>query len=45
MRGKDDLRLQDVSNRALETGLRRIDHLHGFRKARRKLNEAKKKSK
>ncbi len=30
-----DLRLQDVSNRALDTGLRRIDHLHGFRKARR----------
>jgi len=32
-----DLRMQDVSNRALETGLRRIDHLHGFRKARRNI--------
>jgi penicillin-binding protein 1A len=34
-----DLRLQDVSNRALDTGLRRIDHLHGFRKARRNVIE------
>ncbi len=34
-----DLRLQEVSNRALDTGLRRIDHLHGFRKARRNVIE------
>jgi len=34
-----DLRLQDVANRALDTGLRRIDHLHGFRKARRNVLE------
>jgi penicillin-binding protein 1A len=34
-----DLRLQDVANRALDTGLRRIDHMHGFRKARRNVLE------
>jgi penicillin-binding protein 1A len=32
-----DLKLQDVANRALDHGLRRIDHLHGFRKARRNI--------
>ena len=32
-----DLKWQDVANRALETGLRRIDHLHGFRKPRRNI--------
>jgi penicillin-binding protein 1A len=30
-----DLKLQDVANRALDQGLRRIDHLHGFRQPRR----------
>ena len=36
-----DLRLQEVANRALDRGLRRIDHLHGFRKPRRNvLDEA-----
>jgi penicillin-binding protein 1A len=35
-----DLKLQDVANRALDTGLRRIDHMHGFRKPQRNvLNE------
>jgi penicillin-binding protein 1A len=34
-----DLRLQEVANRALDTGLRRIDHMHGFRKARRNVLE------
>jgi penicillin-binding protein 1A len=32
-----DLRLQDAANRALDNGLRRIDHLHGFRKPRRNI--------
>ena len=36
-----DLRLQEVANRALDRGLRRIDHMHGFRKPRRNvLDEA-----
>ncbi len=30
-----DLKLQDAANRALDAGVRRIDHLHGFRKPRR----------
>ncbi|HVD93080.1 MAG TPA: PBP1A family penicillin-binding protein [Vicinamibacterales bacterium] len=30
-----DLRLQDVANHALEEGVRRIDHIHGFRKPKR----------
>ena len=30
-----DLKLQDAANRALDEGLRRIDHLHGFRKPKR----------
>jgi penicillin-binding protein 1A len=30
-----DLKLQDAANRALDEGIRRIDHLHGFRKPRR----------
>jgi penicillin-binding protein 1A len=35
-----DLKLQDVANRALDTGLRRIDHMHGFRTPQRNvLNE------
>ena len=30
-----DVRLQDVANRAVDEGVRRIDHLHGFRKPKR----------
>ncbi len=30
-----DLTLQEAANRALENGLRRIDHVHGFRKPKR----------
>ena len=30
-----DLTLQDAANRAMDEGLRRIDHLHGFRKPAR----------
>jgi penicillin-binding protein 1A len=30
-----DLKLQDAANRALDEGIRRVDHLHGFRKPRR----------
>jgi penicillin-binding protein 1A len=30
-----DLKLQEAANRALDNGLRRIDHLHGFRKPKR----------
>ena len=30
-----DLKLQDAANRALDAGVRRIDHLHGFRKPKR----------
>jgi penicillin-binding protein 1A len=30
-----DLKLQEAANRALDEGVRRIDHLHGFRKPRR----------
>jgi len=30
-----DLRLQEVANRAIDDGVRRIDHLHGFRKPKR----------
>ena len=30
-----DLKLQDAANRALDDGLRRVDHIHGFRKPRR----------
>ena len=32
-----DLKLQDAANRALENGLRRVDHIHGFRKPRRNI--------
>jgi len=32
-----DLKLQDAANRALDEGLRRIDHLHGFRKPKRNI--------
>lgn len=32
-----DLKMQDAANRALDAGLRRIDHLHGFRKPRRNI--------
>jgi penicillin-binding protein 1A len=32
-----DLKLQEVANRALDQGLRRIDHIHGFRKPRRNI--------
>ena len=32
-----DLKLQDAANRALDAGVRRIDHLHGFRKPRRNI--------
>src|SRR5215472_220839 len=30
-----DLKLQDAANRAVDAGVRRIDHLHGFRKPKR----------
>ena len=30
-----DLKLQDAANRALDEGIRRVDHLHGVRKPRR----------
>src|SRR5260221_5318258 len=30
-----DLKLQDAANRALDEGIRRIDHTHGFRKPKR----------
>jgi penicillin-binding protein 1A len=30
-----DLKLQDAANRAIDEGVRRIDHLHGFRKPKR----------
>jgi penicillin-binding protein 1A len=32
-----DLKLQDAANRAVDAGVRRVDHLHGFRKPRRNL--------
>src|SRR4051794_2508939 len=32
-----DLTLQDVANRAIDEGTRRIDHLHGFRKPKRNI--------
>ena len=32
-----DLKLQDAANRALDEGVRRIDHLHGFRKPKRNI--------
>ena len=34
-----DLKLQEVANRALDNGLRRVDHIHGFRKPRRNILE------
>jgi penicillin-binding protein 1A len=30
-----DVKLQDTANRAVDEGVRRIDHLHGFRKPKR----------
>src|SRR5829696_4869979 len=30
-----DMKLQDAANRALDAGVRRVDHIHGFRKPRR----------
>jgi len=30
-----DVKLQDVANRAIDAGVRRIDHTHGFRKPKR----------
>jgi penicillin-binding protein 1A len=30
-----DLKLQEAANRALDAGVRRVDHIHGFRKPRR----------
>src|SRR3954464_4093683 len=30
-----DVKLQDVANRAVDAGVRRIDHIHGFRKPKR----------
>jgi len=30
-----DTKLQDAANRALDAGIRRIDHIHGFRKPKR----------
>jgi penicillin-binding protein 1A len=32
-----DLKLQEVANRAIDEGVRRIDHLHGFRKPKRNI--------
>jgi penicillin-binding protein 1A len=32
-----DLKLQEVANRAIDNGVRRIDHLHGFRKPKRNI--------
>lgn len=32
-----DLKLQDAADRALDAGLRRLDHMHGFRKPRRNI--------
>jgi penicillin-binding protein 1A len=36
-----DLRLQDAANRALDEGIRRVDHLHGFRKPKRNVIDEK----
>jgi penicillin-binding protein 1A len=36
-----DLKLQEAANRALDEGIRRVDHLHGFRKPRRNLIDEK----
>jgi penicillin-binding protein 1A len=36
-----DLKLQDAANRALDAGIRRVDHLHGFRKPRRNVLDEK----
>ena len=36
-----DLKLQDAANRALDEGIRRVDHIHGFRKPRRNVVEEK----
>jgi penicillin-binding protein 1A len=36
-----DLKLQDAANRALDEGIRRVDHLHGFRKPRRNVIDEK----
>jgi penicillin-binding protein 1A len=36
-----DMKLQDVANKAIEAGLRRIDHLHGFRKSKRNIVDEK----
>ncbi|HEX4568129.1 MAG TPA: PBP1A family penicillin-binding protein [Vicinamibacterales bacterium] len=32
-----DLKLQEAANRAIDAGVRRIDHLHGFRKPKRNI--------
>jgi penicillin-binding protein 1A len=34
-----DLKLQEAANRAIDDGVRRIDHLHGFRKPKRNVLE------
>jgi penicillin-binding protein 1A len=36
-----DLKMEEAANRALDAGLRRIDHLHGFRKPRRNILDEK----
>jgi penicillin-binding protein 1A len=36
-----DLKLQDAANRALDEGVRRVDHIHGFRKPRRNVLDEK----
>ena len=36
-----DLKLQDAANRALDEGIRRVDHLHGFRKPKRNVLDEK----
>jgi penicillin-binding protein 1A len=36
-----DLKLQDAANRALDAGIRHVDHLHGFRKPKRNVLDEK----
>ena len=36
-----DLKLQDVANRAIDEGVRRVDHIHGFRKPKRNVLDEK----
>jgi len=34
-----DMKMQEAANRALDAGVRRVDHIHGFRKPRRNVLE------